>query len=158
MRTIKKYPNRRLYDTEQSRYITLADLQQLVMDGEDFLVNDANTGKELTRNILLQIIAEQESGGKPMFTTEILMRLIRFYGDSSQDALTQYLEQSLSLFDEQQKAFQEQIEGAMHDNPVTSLMTEMTRKNLEIWEDVQSSFFKSAGLPKGQGKGRKKRS
>ena len=156
MRTIKKYPNRRLYDTEQSRYITLADLQRLVMDGEDFEVIDANTGQELTRNILLQIIAEQESGGKPMFTTKILMRLIRFYDDSVQDTLTQYLEQSLSLFDEQQKAFQEQVQGAIQDNPVNSLMTEMTRKNLEIWEDVQSSFFKAAGMPGTQDKGRKK--
>jgi polyhydroxyalkanoate synthesis repressor PhaR len=156
MRTIKKYPNRRLYDTEQSRYITLVDLQQLVMEGDAFQVIDANTGKDLTRNILLQIIAEQESGGKPMFTTEILMKLIRFYDDSVQDALTQYLEQSLSLFDEQQKAFQEQVQGALQDNPVTSLMTEMTRKNMEIWEDVQSSFFKAAGMPGIQGKGRKK--
>lgn len=149
MRVIKKYPNRRLYDTEQSRYITLADLQQLVMDGVDFEVKDANTGADLTRNILLQIIAEQESGGKPMFTSEMLMRIIRFYGDSVQDALTRYLEQSLSLFDEQQKALQQQFEGAMRDNPVTSMMSEMTKKNLEIWEDVQKSFFRAAGLSSG---------
>jgi len=156
MRTIKKYPNRRLYDTEQSHYITLADLQQLVMDGEEFQVIDANTGKELTRNILLQIITEQESGGKPMFTTEILMRFIRFYGDADQDTLTQYLEQSLHLFDEQQKAFREQVQGTLHDNPVTEMMTEMTKKNLDIWEDVQDSFFKAAGMPGVRGKDRKK--
>ena len=146
MRIIKKYPNRRLYDTEQSRYITLADLQRLVMDGEEFEVKDANTGADLTRNILLQIIAEQESGGNPMFTTEILLRIIRFYGDSVQDALTQYLQQSLSLFEEQQKAFQEQVRGAMQDNPMGSLLTEMTKRNLEIWQDVQNSFFKASGL------------
>ena len=146
MRIIKKYPNRRLYDTEQSRYITLADLQRLVMDGEEFEVKDANTGADLTRNILLQIIAEQESGGNPMFTTEILLRIIRFYGDSVQDALTQYLQRSLSLFEEQQKAFQEQVQDAMRDNPMSSLLTEMTKKNLEIWQDVQNSFFKASGL------------
>jgi polyhydroxyalkanoate synthesis repressor PhaR len=147
MRIIKKYPNRRLYDTEQSRYITLVDLQKLVVGGEEFQVIDANSSKDLTRNILLQIISEEESGGKPMFTTEILLKIIRFYGDSVQDALTDYLEQSLGLFDEQQKAFQGQMRGVMQENPMTSLMTEMTKKNLEIWQDVQNSFFKSSGLP-----------
>lgn len=146
MRIIKKYPNRRLYDTEQSHYITLVDLQQLVMDGVDFRVTDANTDADLTRNILLQIISEQENGGKPMFTTDILMRIIRFYGDSVQDALTDYLQQSLSLFDEQQKAFRQQVEGAVQDNPMTSLMADMTKKNLEIWQDVQNNFFKAAGI------------
>ena len=146
MRIIKKYPNRRLYDTEQSRYITLADLQQLVMEGHEFQVKDANTDADLTRNILLQIIAEQESGGKPMFTTEILLRIIRFYGDSVQDALTHYLQQSLSLFEDQQKAFQEQLRGAVHDNPMGSWISDMTKRNLEIWQDVQSGFFKAAGL------------
>ena len=82
-----------------------------------------------------------------MFTTEILLKIIRFYGDSVQDALTRYLEQSLGLFDEQQKALQGQMSGAMRENPMTSLMTEMTKKNLEIWQDVQNSFFKSSGLP-----------
>ena len=146
MRIIKKYPNRRLYDTEQSRYITLADLQQLVMEGHEFQVKDANTDADLTRNILLQIIAEQESGGKPMFTTEILLRIIRFYGNSVQDALTEYLQQSLSLFEDQQKAFQEQLRGAVQGSPMSSWFTDMTKKNLEIWQDVQSSFFKAAGL------------
>ena len=146
MRIIKKYPNRRLYDTEQSRYITLADLQQLVMEGHEFQVKDASTDADITRNILLQIIAEQESGGKPIFTTDILMRIISFYGGSVQDALTHYLQRSLNLFDEQQKAFQEQLQGAMHDHPMASLMSEMTKKNLEIWQEVQSSFFKAAGV------------
>lgn len=146
MRIIKKYPNRRLYDTEQSRYITLSDLQQLITEGHEFQVKDASTDADITRNILLQIIAEQESGGKPIFTTDILMRIIGFYGDSVQDALTQYLQRSLSLFDEQQKAFQDQLQGTMLDNPMASLMTEMTKKNLEIWQDVQNSFFDAAGL------------
>lgn len=146
MRVIKKYPNRRLYDTEQSRYITLVDLQRLVMEGQEFEVVDASTGADITRNILLQIIAEQESGGSPMFTTDILMKMIRFYGDSSQEALTRYLEQSLSLFEQQQKAFQEQMQGVLRDNPMTAMMAEMTQKNLEIWEDVQKSFFSASGI------------
>ena len=147
MRTIKKYPNRRLYDTEQSRYITLSDLQQLVMEGEEFQVVDANSGADLTRNILLQIISEQESGANPIFTSDILMRIIRFYDNSVQSTLTQYLEQSLNLFTEQQKAIQDQLQGAMDNNPVASIMNEMTRRNLEIWQNVQSNFFSAIGTP-----------
>lgn len=146
MRVIKKYPNRRLYDTEQSHYITLIDLEQLVMEGVEFVVTDANSGADITRTILLQIIAERESGGKPMFTAEILMRMIRFYGGSSQDALTQYLAHSLDLFDEQKKAFQQQFQDVVQDNPMTSLMSEVTKKNLEVWEDVQKNFLRAAGI------------
>lgn len=146
-RIIKKYPNRRLYDTEVSRYITLADLQQLVLDGVNFEVRDANSGKEITRNILLQIIADQESGGKPLFTTDVLMRFIRFYGESMQDAFSGYLERSLSLFDQQQKAFQEQIRTAveMQGKPISAI-SEMTQRNLKIWHDMQNQFFRAAGL------------
>jgi len=144
-RKIKKYPNRRLYDTEQSRYITLADLQKLVLDGEDFEVQDANTGKDITRNILLQIIAEEESGGKPLFTTDILLRIIRFYGASMQDVLSTYLAQSLSLFEQQQRAFQDQIRGAMQNNPMTAF-SELAQRNLKIWQQMQSQFFEAAGL------------
>jgi len=142
-RIIKKYPNRRLYDTEQSRYITLADLQKLAEAGEEFEVKDASSGEDITRTILLQIIAEQENGGNPVFTTDILTRIIRFYGASAQDALTSYLEQSLSLFEQQQKAFQEQVRGAMQNNPVNA-MSELTQRNLEIWQDIQNQFFEAA--------------
>ncbi len=142
-RIIKKYPNRRLYDTEQSRYITLADLQKLVIEGETFVVKDANSGNDITRNILLQIIAEQESGGTPMFTTDILMRIIRFYGASVQNALTTYLEQSLNMFDQQQRVFKEQITGAMQHGPINAI-TEMTQRNLKIWQDIQNRFFEAA--------------
>lgn len=142
-RIIKKYPNRRLYDTEQSRYITLADLQKLAEAGEEFEVKDASSGDDITRMILLQIISEQESGGNPVFTTDILTRIIRFYGASAQDALTSYLEQSLSLFEQQQKTFQEQVRGAMENNPVNTV-SELTQKNLEIWKDIQNQFFEAA--------------
>ena len=142
-RIIKKYPNRRLYDTEQSRYITLADLQKLAEAGEEFEVKDASSGDDITRMILLQIIAEQESGGHPVFTTDILTRIIRFYGASVQDALTSYLEQSLSLFEQQQKSFQEQVRDAMQNNPVNA-MSELTQRNLEIWQDIQNQFFQAA--------------
>jgi polyhydroxyalkanoate synthesis repressor PhaR len=146
-RVIKKYPNRRLYDTEQSRYITLVDLQKLVLAGEDFEVVDANSGNDITRNILLQIISEQESGGRPLFTTDILLRIIRFYGASVQDAFSTYLEESLSLFEQQQQAFHEQFWEAVQHSPVTAL-SEMTQRNLELWQQIQDQFFANAGLKK----------
>ncbi|MDZ7841979.1 MAG: polyhydroxyalkanoate synthesis repressor PhaR [Gammaproteobacteria bacterium] len=142
-RIIKKYPNRRLYDTEQSRYITLADLQKLTEAGEQFEVKDASSGEDITRMILLQIISDQENGGNPVFTTDILTRIIRFYGGSVQDALTSYLEQSLSLFEHQQKNFQDQVRDAMQHNPVNT-MSELTQRNLEIWQDIQNQFFQAA--------------
>ena len=144
-RVIKKYPNRRLYDTEQSRYITLVDLQKLVLEGHPFEVKDANSGKDITRNILLQIISEEESGGRPLFTTEILLHIIRFYGESMQDAFTTYLEQSLNLFDQQQKVLQDQVRGAMKNSPMEA-WSELTERNLEIWQDIQSQFFQAAGI------------
>ena len=143
-RVIKKYPNRRLYDTEQSRYITLADLQKLVIESVDFEVKDATTGDDITRNILLQIITEQESGGEPLFTTELLMRFIRSYGHSVQDTLSSFLEQSMAVFDEQQKVLQEQVQNVVRDNPMASMMTEITQRNLEIWRDMQKQFFDAA--------------
>ncbi|MDN5881662.1 MAG: polyhydroxyalkanoate synthesis repressor PhaR [Nitrosospira sp.] len=142
-RIIKKYPNRRLYDTEQSRYITLTDVQKLAEAGENFEVKDASTGEDITRMILLQIIAEQENSGNPVFTADILTRIIRFYGGSVQDALTSYLEQSLSLFEQQQKNFQEQVRDAMQHHPITA-MSELTQRNLEIWQDIQKQFFQAA--------------
>jgi len=146
-RVIKKYPNRRLYDTELSRYITLVDLQELVIAGEPFVVRDTSSGEDITRTILLQIIAEQESGGDPLFTTDILTRFIRFYGASMQGAFSTYLERSLSLFDQQQKAFQEQVREAMkmQGDPLSTI-TEMTQRNLEIWQNIQNSFFNAAGV------------
>ncbi len=144
-RIIKKYPNRRLYDTELSRYITLSDVRDLVLKGIDFRVVGANNEEDLTRSILLQIIIEQESGGEPLFTTEILSKMIRFYGDTVQGAFTSYLEKSLSLFMEQQKLVQDQMRNAFSGNPLNA-MTQLTQRNLEIWREMQESFLKAAGV------------
>ena len=143
-RVIKKYPNRRLYDTEQSRYITVADLQKLVINGVDFEVKDATTGDDITRNVLLQIINERESGGEPLFSTELLMRFIRSYGHSVQDTLSAFLEQSMTAFDEQQKVLHQQMRDAVQDNPMASMMAEITQKNLQIWQEMQKQFFEAA--------------
>ncbi|MDX1487192.1 MAG: polyhydroxyalkanoate synthesis repressor PhaR [Acidiferrobacterales bacterium] len=144
-RIIKKYPNRRLYDTELSRYITLSDVRDLVLKGVDFRVVAANSDEDLTRSILLQIIIEQESGGEPLFTTEVLSKMIRFYGDSVQGAFTNYLEKSLVLFMEQQKLMQDQMRNVFTGNPLDA-MTQLTQRNLEIWKEIQQSFLKAAGV------------
>ena len=109
-RIIKKYPNRRLYDTETSTYITLAEVKDLVLGYKDFQVQDAKSGEDLTRAILLQIILEEESGGVPMFSTDMLANIIRYYGHSMQGLMGSYLERSIHAFHEAQKRFQEQAQ------------------------------------------------
>jgi polyhydroxyalkanoate synthesis repressor PhaR len=104
-RVLKKYPNRRLYDTRSSSYITLADVKDMVLKLEDFEVRDAKTGEDLTRSILLQIILEEESGGVPMFTAQMLKQMIRFYGHSMQGMMGEYLEKNLQTLVELQKRF-----------------------------------------------------
>ena len=104
-RVLKKYPNRRLYDTRSSSYITLADVKDMVLKLEDFEVRDAKSGEDLTRSILLQIILEEESGGVPMFSSQMLAQMIRFYGHSMQGMMGAYLEKNLQTFVELQKRF-----------------------------------------------------
>ena len=107
-RIIKKYPNRRLYDTETSTYITLAEVRDLVLQYKEFMVQDAKSGDDLTRSILLQIILEEESGGVPMFSQDMLANIIRYYGHAMQGLMGSYLERSINTFHEAQKRFQEQ--------------------------------------------------
>jgi polyhydroxyalkanoate synthesis repressor PhaR len=116
-RIIKKYPNRRLYDTETSTYITLAEVKDLVLQYKDFQVLDAKSGEDLTRAILLQIILEEESGGVPMFTTGMLANIIRYYGHAMQGLMGSYLERSIHTFHEAQKRFQEQAATLYGDMP-----------------------------------------
>jgi polyhydroxyalkanoate synthesis repressor PhaR len=110
-RILKKYPNRRLYDTEISSYITLADVKAMVLKGIDFEVRDAKTGEDLTRSILLQIILEEETGGVPMFSTSMLAQIIRFYGHAMQGMMGSYLEQNLQTFTDVQARLAEQSKG-----------------------------------------------
>ncbi len=107
-RIIKKYPNRRLYDTDTSTYITLADVKHLVMDGDAFVVRDAKTNDDLTRSILLQIILEEEAGGAPMFTEAVLANIIRFYGHAMQGFIGTYLEKNVQAFTDVQSKLTEQ--------------------------------------------------
>ncbi|HTM62624.1 MAG TPA: polyhydroxyalkanoate synthesis repressor PhaR [Burkholderiales bacterium] len=124
LRLIKKYPNRRLYDTKTSSYITLADVKQMVLKQEEFQVVDAKSGDDLTRQILLQIILEEESGGVPMFTSDLLSQMIRSYGNAMQGMMGSYLERNLRAFQDIQKALQEQSQRMYGDN---------SRASQELW-------------------------
>jgi polyhydroxyalkanoate synthesis repressor PhaR len=111
VRVIKKYPNRRLYDTDTSTYITLTEVKQLVMENEPFVVRDAKSNEDLTRSILLQIILEEEAGGAPMFTEAALGNLIRFYGHAMQGFMGSYLEKNVQAFTDMQKQMAEQTKN-----------------------------------------------
>jgi polyhydroxyalkanoate synthesis repressor PhaR len=142
-RIIKKYPNRRLYDTEISSYITLEEVRQLVIDGDEFEVRDAKSGEDLTRTVLLQIISEHEGDGQPMFTTRLLSQVIRFYGDSMQGFMGSYLEKSLQIFLDQQGKFRSQLNSILGQTP-WSMLNDMTERNMDLWKSVQDGFLKAA--------------
>jgi polyhydroxyalkanoate synthesis repressor PhaR len=116
VRLIKKYPNRRLYDTQTSTYITLADVKQLILDHEAFKVVDAKSSEDLTRSIMLQIILEEESGGVPMFSSTMLAHVIRFYGHAMQGVMGSYLEKNIQAFMEIQDRVTEQSKGVYGAN------------------------------------------
>jgi polyhydroxyalkanoate synthesis repressor PhaR len=118
VRLIKKYPNRRLYDTQTSTYITLADVKQLVLEHENFQVVDAKSGEDLTRQILLQIILEEESGGVPMFSAQMLAQIIRFYGNAMQGIMGSYLEKNIQAFIDIQAKLQEQSKAFYETNKI----------------------------------------
>ena len=142
-RIIKKYPNRRLYDTEISSYITLEEVRQLVVDGELFEVRDAKTGDDLTRSVLLQIISDHEERGQPMFTTQLLSQIIRFYGDSLQGFMGSYLEKSLQVFLDQQQQFRSQLNNIMGRTP-WSMLNDMTERNMDVWKSLQQGVLNAA--------------
>ena len=143
-RIIKKYPNRRLYDTEISSYITIEDVRQLIVDGETFEVRDAKTGDDLTRQVLLQIITEHEQDGQPMLSTQLLSQLIRFYGDSLQGFMGNYLERSMQVFLEQQQQFRQQMGGLIGQTPWT-MLNQLTERNMEMWKDFQQNLVGGLG-------------
>lgn len=134
VRLIKKYPNRRLYDTKTSSYITLADVKQMVLKQEDFQVVDAKSGEELTRQILLQIILDEESGGMPMFSSDLLSQLIRFYGNAMQGFMGTYLEKNIKAFQDMQKSIQDQSQKMMFGggNP------DSARASQELWSQFMN--------------------
>jgi polyhydroxyalkanoate synthesis repressor PhaR len=138
-RIIKKYPNRRLYDTELSSYVTLEDVRQLIVDGEAFEVRDARSGKDLTRSVLLQILAEHEDIGQPIFSTQLLTTVIRFYGDSLQGIIGSYLERSIQVFSEQQQQLRGTLGNLVVQTP-WALLNQLADRNMEIWKGVQQGI------------------
>ncbi|MBM4180042.1 MAG: polyhydroxyalkanoate synthesis repressor PhaR [Betaproteobacteria bacterium] len=149
-RLIKKYPNRRLYDTEESRYITLAEVKELVMRSVPFKVVDSQNEQDITRGILLQIIMEQEAGGSPMFTATMLERFIRFYGDTAQAAFTNFLDQNLDLFLKQQRMFSEHMQGIWSGNPM-DFWLKLGQQNMSFWKDMEETTRRNADV-EGNGK------
>ncbi|MBK8639087.1 MAG: polyhydroxyalkanoate synthesis repressor PhaR [Chromatiaceae bacterium] len=142
-RIIKKYPNRRLYDTKISRYVTLADVRALVMQGVGFRVLDTNNDDDITRAILLQIMLEEESGGEPLFTAPMLAQIIRFYGGTLQGMLSRYMEKSLDFFVKQQN----QLRETWGENPFDA-MTRLAQRNIDMWSDLQNDFLRASGYKK----------
>ncbi len=138
-RTIKKYPNRRLYDTDSSSYITLADIKQLVMTRSAFVVKDAKTQEDLTRSILLQIILEEEAGGAPMFTEDLLSNIIRFYGHAMQGLMGNYLEKNIQTFMELQAKLSEQSKGL---NP--ELWAQLMQSQSPLMQGVMGSYVEQS--------------
>lgn len=137
-RVIKKYPNRRLYDTVESRYITLADIRRLVLEKIEFIVIDKKTQEDITRSILLQVISEQEHNGEPMMSQDFLAQIIRSYGGAMQAMVGSYLEQSLKMFQTQQG----QMRDSSSSDPIAT-MAALTQRNLERWRAIQDDIFRA---------------
>ena len=155
-RVIKKYPNRRLYDTDTSSYITLAEVKRLVMDSESFVVRDAKTNEDLTRSILLQIILEEEAGGAPMFSEVALANIIRFYGHSAQGFMGSYLEKNVQAFTDIQAKLAEQSKTVSPEvwaqfinmqNPLMQgLMGNYVEQSKTMFDRMQEQMLGAFGL------------
>jgi len=144
-RILKKYPNRRLYDTRLSSYITLADVKKMVLEGTDFEVRDAKTGDELTRAILLQIILEEESGGVPMFSTQMLSQIIRFYGHAMQGFMGSYLEKNIQAFTEMQKRLAEQTKGLVEPKALSpELWTQFLNGQAPVMQNLMGAYLEQS--------------
>jgi polyhydroxyalkanoate synthesis repressor PhaR len=141
-RIIKKYPNRRLYDTVESRYITLGDIRRLVLDKVEFVVIDKKSQEDITRSILLQVISEQEHEGEPMMSQDFLAQVIRAYGGTMQNMVGDYLEQSLKLFMAQQAQLRDRVRSMVGIDPM-STMTNLAHDNFQRWRQMQETFFQS---------------
>ena len=146
VRLIKKYPNRRLYDTQTSAYITLSDVKQLVLETENFKVVDAKSNEDLTRSILLQIILEEEAGGQPLFSSIMLSQIIRFYGHAMQGMMGSYLEKTMQAFVEIQSKMQDQSK-AFYDNkglPNPELWAQFMSVQTPMIQSMMTSYIEQS--------------
>jgi polyhydroxyalkanoate synthesis repressor PhaR len=138
-RVIRKYANRRLYDATDSRHVTLEDIRKMIGAGERVKVVDDKTGDDVTRSLLLQIIASQEQFGTPVLSTQLLEAIIRFYGNPIQEMLTRYLEQSIGSLLRQQQVMQTEMAKVL-ETPLAP-MADMARQNMELWAKLQASML-----------------
>ena len=149
-RIIKKYPNRRLYDTVQSKYITLSDIRSLVLERIEFVVIDKKSQDDITRSILLQVIAEQEHGVDPVMSRDFLSQVIRSYGGNLQNMLSSYLEQSMKLFGSQQRELRDKVKAVVGMDPVETVAG-VAQRNYQRWRSVQDEIFKTLMNATGRG-------
>ena len=144
-RVIRKYPNRRLYDTVESRYVTLADVRRLVVERVDFVVLDRKTQQDITRSILLQVIAEQEGGAESLMSRDFLSQVIRTYGSGVQDFVGRYLDESLQLFTREQRELRDRFKSVVGVDPFETVGA-LAQKNYQRWKGLQEEVF--ARLPR----------
>jgi polyhydroxyalkanoate synthesis repressor PhaR len=140
IRVIKKYPNRRIYDTHSSKYIKIDDIREMIVEGTQFVVLDSKSGEDVTRSVLLQLIIEQESETNPLFTTENLKTFIRYYGQVPHQPFSEFMDQSLSFFKHQQEQFADSFSDMMKNSPMNAF-SEMSKKNMEMWQKMAEEFY-----------------
>lgn len=148
IRLIKKYPNRRLYDTQVSQYITLEEIRQLVLAGEEFQVVDKKSGRDITQSILLQVIAEREENtDSPIFSVKSLSHIIRYHGDSIQTGFTRYLDESLELFADRYSQLNDRLRALIGQNPLHSL-GDLVEENIPLWKRIRREYLSNLGRSK----------
>ncbi len=145
-RVIRKYPNRRLYDTVESRYVTLADIRRLVVERIDFVVLDRKSQQDITRSILLQVIAEQEGGGESLMSRDFLSQVIRSYGSGLQDFVRRYLDESIQQFAKEQRELRERFKSVVGIDPLETV-TAVAAKNYQRWKNLQEEVFSRLTRP-----------
>jgi polyhydroxyalkanoate synthesis repressor PhaR len=150
-RVIRKYPNRRLYDTVESRYVTLADIRRLVVERVDFVVLDRKTQQDITRSILLQVIAEQEGAGESLMSRDFLSQVIRSYGSGLHDFVGRYLDESIQLFAREQRDLRDKFKNVVGIDPLETV-TAVAQKNYQRWKAVQEEVFSRLPGPWGKDK------
>ena len=145
-RVIRKYPNRRLYDTVESRYVTLADIRRLVVERVEFVVLDRRTEQDITRSILLQVIAEQEGAGESLMSRDFLSQVIRSYGSGVQDFVSRYLDESLKLFSREQRELRDRFKNVVGVDPLETVSA-LAQKNYQRWKSLQEEVFSRLPRP-----------
>ncbi len=148
-RVIRKYPNRRLYDTVESRYVTLVDIRRLVVERIDFVVLDRKTQQDITRSILLQVIDEQEGGGESLMSRDFLSQVIRSYGNGLQDFVRRYLDESIQQFAREQRELRERFKNVVGIDPLETV-TNVAQKNYQRWKSLQEEVFSRITRPFGR--------